>query len=270
MTDFTLKSEKEIGEREVFVGIAETPEQKIGRLGVVTERYKHEGYLQDVGVAYSDLCAEEIVGDDGFVLLEETLPSELFKEFLGNGLLIVFKDGQQLYIDKYNWQSIPFVAQTKDGFVGSVRIILQSGKGDNPEFPLPTLTDKDIVIEDDWREKTNDIKAELSQFAKLKHTHPGVAVALLRIASIYSKRNNIDSWVATTDNLVVKLLNGVYFNFNLPKMGPSVEYLGSLSTPIFIDIERALLSAEGYESSKSTAKFIRGEDIPGFEWYTGI
>ena len=270
MTDQILKPEKEIREGEVIVGIAETPEQKIGRLKVVTERYKHEGYLEDIGVSYSELSGEEIVGDDGFILLEQTLPKELFDEFIKNGLLLVSKEGDQLYIDKYHWQSIQFVAETKEGYVGSVRLILNSEQTDNPVFPLPTLKDPDIVIEEEWKPRVANVKAELSQFAKQEHSHPGVAVALLRAASLYSKANNIEEWVATTDNRVVKMLNGVYFNFNLPKMGPSVRYMGSLCTPIYIDIERALCSAESYESSLDTAKFIRGEDIKGFGWYTGV
>lgn len=270
MTDFIPNIERVIEEGEVVVGIAETAEQKIGRLEVVTDRYKHEGYLADVGVSYPGLSAEEIVGDEGFVLLKGTLPEELFDEFMRKGLLLVSEEGKQLYVDKYHWQSIQFVAETQAGYVGSVRLILNSEETDRPVFPLPTLTDPDIVIEEKWKEKASKVKAELSQFAKQAHSHPGIAVALLRVASLYSKRNNIEEWVATTDNRVVKLLNGVFFNFNLPKIGPSVDYLGSLSTPIYIDIEEALSFAESYDSSRATARFIRGEDITGFEWYTGV
>ena len=74
----------------------------------------------------------------------------------------------------------------------------------------------------------------------------------------YSNENEIDSWIATIDNSVVRLLNSAFFNFNIPNVGPSVEYLGSLSTPIYIDLESTLENAEKYEGSKKMADFIRG------------
>jgi hypothetical protein len=39
------------------------------------------------------------------------------------------------------------------------------------------------------------------------------------------------------------LLNSSFFKFDLPYIGPSVDYLGSASTPIFIDLEKALDNA---------------------------
>lgn len=270
MNDLILTSEREIQEGEVVIGKAETPEQMIGRLEVVTERYKNEGYLDEISVYYSELETEAIVGEDGFSVLEGNLPLDLYDEFMKKGLVIVSKEGKQLYIDKYHWQSIQFVAETTEGCVGSVRIILDKDQDGIPVFPLPTLTDSDIQLSPEWEEIACATKAELSQFAKVRNAHPGVAVGLLRAAYMCSLENGIEAWVATTDNRVVRMLNGTYLNFNLPKIGPSVMYLGSLSTPIYIDLEEALRSSEGYDSSYMTARFLRGEDIPGFEWYTGV
>ncbi len=67
------------------------------------------------------------------------------------------------------------------------------------------------------------------------------------------------------------MLNGIYFNFGLPKIGPSVRYLGSESTPQIINIEQAIQNADEKVSSRNMARFLRGEnDIQGFEWYTGV
>jgi hypothetical protein len=161
------------------------------------------------------------------------------------------------------------VAKTKEGYGGSTRII-QDNIDITPSFPLPILTDKCIEIEESWRPKINGIHSELSQFAKTKEAKGTVPVALLRAAAQYSRTHNIEKWLATTDNSVVRLLNGWIFNFNLPKIGPSVKYLGSESTPILIDIERSIKNASQKENSKDMARFLAGEDnVEGFEWYTG-
>ena len=256
-----------IAEGEVLVGIASTPEDKIGRLEVVTNRYKLQGYLQGVPFAWVDLEAKDVVQDQGFDLLEKNLTPEVFEKFLQEGLLISFQDDKQLYLDKYHWQSIQFVAKNNTGYVGSVRLIMDSPEN---KFGLPTLEEDSIRIEEEYLDLCRSIKAELSQFAKIKQAPATVSVALLRIAAQFSKANEIKEWVATTDNLVIRLLNGVYFNFDLPKIGPSVHYLGSESTPILIDIDKSLDNAERKESSKDMARFIRGEEVQGFEWYTGI
>lgn len=263
--------EKEIGENEVVFGLATTPEEKIGRLEVVTERYIKEGYLQGIPFAKLNLSAGEVLSDGGFEVLEEELGEEVFNKFLDEGLLLRFKGNEELYLDKYHWQSAQFVAQTREGYVGSVRIIMTEPPTMVPTFRLPTLIDENIKINEDWIEKVNEIPAELSQFAKAKCGPATVAIGLLRIAAQYSRANGIKDWVATTDNKVVRLLNGFIFNFNLPKIGPSVRYLGSESTPVYIGIEESINNAAQKDSSKDMATFLRGaDDVKGFEWYTGI
>ena len=243
--------EREIGENEVCVGLATTPEEKIGRLNVVTDRYIREGYLQGIPFAKVDLEAKDVVEKNGIGLLYDNLSDDLFDKFIQEGLLLRFNGGEQLYLDKFHWQSAQFVAKTRAGYVGSVRIIMDGEKSESTAFPLPTLTEKDIIIDQEWREKADSVKAELSQFAKIKEPYvpATVSIGLLRIAAQYSKANNIEEWVATTDNSVVKLLNGFMFNFDLPKIGPSVKYLGSESTPVLINIEEAIGNAEKKGSS---------------------
>lgn len=267
--DFIIE-EKELGENEVCVGLAITPEEKIGRLEVVTDRYIREGYIQGISFASVNVQAQEVVEDNGIGLLYEELNPILFEKFIKEGLLLRFKGGEQLYLDKYHWQSAQFVAKSKEGYVGSVRLILDDGN--STLYELPTISEKSILINEDWAEKVIHVKAELSQFAKQKtpYVPSTVSIALLRVAAQYCRANDIKEWIATTDNSVVKLLNGFMFNFDLPKIGPSVKYLGSESTPVFIDIEQAIMNAEGKSSSYEIAKFLKGDDVKGFEWYTGV
>lgn len=261
--------EKEIGENEVVVGLESTPEQTIGRLEVVTGRYIREGYLQGAPYAYiNGLLARDVVAQNGIGLLYDALDEELFKKLMDEGLLLEFNSGEKLYLDKYHWNSMGFVAQTKAGYVGSVRLIMNDGVSS-----LPTLADESIVIDSQWREKITDIDTELSQFAVKKgiDTPTHVSLSLLRIAAQYSRANEIKQWLATTDNSVVRLLNGFMFNFDLPKIGPSVKYLGSQSTPVLIDIEQAIANASKKPASQEIAEFLRGKnDVKGFEWYTGV
>jgi hypothetical protein len=258
-----------LGDNDVIVEVANTPEDQIGRLGVVTQRYIREGYLQGIPFANIHLSPDTIVQENGYSILKDTLEEDLFEKFLETGMLFQFIDGHTFYLDKYHWQSVQFVAKTKEGYGGSTRII-QDNIDITPSFPLPILTDKCIEIEESWRPKINGIHSELSQFAKTKEAKGTVPVALLRAAAQYSRTHNIEKWLATTDNSVVRLLNGWIFNFNLPKIGPSVKYLGSESTPILIDIERSIKNASQKENSKDMARFLAGEDnVEGFEWYTG-
>ena len=263
--------EKELSEGEVSVGLAVTSEEKIGRLEVVTGRYIMEGYLQGIPFAMVDLEAEDVVQENGLGLLYESLDQNLFEKFINEGLLLKFSGGQQFYLDKYHWQSAQFVAKTKAGYVGSVRLIMQNP--DLGHFELPTLKEKSIIINDEWKDHAKRVESELSQFAILKGSHAPatVSIGLLRAAAQYSRANNIEEWLATTDNSVVKLLNGYMFNFELPKIGPSVRYLGSESTPVLINIEQAIQNARKRVPSEALARFLSGEnDVKGFEWYTGV
>lgn len=247
--------------------IATDPVDVIGRLSVVTERYQQEGYLQDIFSIPTSLTPEEVVGDDGFNQLSRVLSEEEFLAFLDHGIVLTFQDGTQLYIDKYQWQSVPFVAINAAGYVGSARLI-QKGGALPTQFELPTLSDPRIQIFTERQAEARLVPVEFSQFAKAKGTPPLVPIGLLRRAVEYSDDHGITQWIATTDTRVVRLLNGTFFNFGLPRIGPTVVYLGSDSTPILITIEDALQSAARHDTSWEIAAFLRGTaDMPGFEWY---
>jgi len=257
-----------LGSNDVIVEVANTPEDKIGRLKVVTERYIREEYLQGIPFANIPLIPDPIVQEDGYAVLKNVLEENLFEKFLETGMLFQFIDDQIFYLDKYHWQSVEFVAKTRDGYAGSTRII-QDNRNITPSFALPILTDESIRIKESWIPRIKDINSELSQFAKTKEAKPTVPIALLRAAAQYSRAHDIEEWLATTDNSVIKLLNGWIFNFNLPKIGPSVKYLGSESTPVLINIEESIRNS--LQKNNSMARFLGGEKgVEGFEWYTGL
>lgn len=271
--NYSESQDKETENNKINFCVIETPQEDIGRLEVVTDRYIREGYLQGMPFASVSLKADDVVGNDGLDLLSSELDTETFDKFMNEGLLLRFEDGIQIYLDKYHWQSVRFVAENNGEYVGSVRLIMDSGGLNYNHFPLPTLSDKNIHIYPEWEEKARAVQAELSQFAKAKgpNAPATVSVGLLRIAAQYSRAHDINEWLATTDNSVVRLLNGFLFNFDLPKIGPSVKYLGSESTPVYINIEECIKNAEKKEATKDMASFLRGENnIAGFEWYKGI
>ncbi|MBN2016070.1 hypothetical protein JW766_04525 [Candidatus Dojkabacteria bacterium] len=249
-----------LGEQEVAVGLAETVEQQVGRLSVVTDRYDKQGYLVDVPSYDLEAGADELI-TGGMDYLRGVLDPDIYERFLREGVVFNLKNGVRMYLDKYHWQSVGFVAVTREGYVGSARLVFLG------EFGLPTQEDGHIVIDPEYAERASGAQAEFSQFAKLKSTHPGVAVALLRAAYQYSKSVGVEEWLATTDNFVIRLLNGAYFNFALPRIGETVFYLGSDSTPVWIDLEKALDSAYAKETSRDMSRFIRGERPEGFEWF---
>lgn len=240
-------------ETETVCCEAVSVEDQIGRLEVVTERYKVEGYLDSIStVEINDVPTEKLFSKDGLNILRSKLTPEQDKEFLQEGILVQH-NGKSLYLDKYHFNSVPFVVKKGGEYIGSARLIIKNGYG------LPTTNDPRIEISNLWKEKVQDCRAEFSQFAVRKGAPMDTSVKLLKAAYDYSKENNIMGWLATTDNKVVRLLNSSFFQFDLPNIGPSVDYLGSLSTPVYIDFEKALANAEGYESSQKIAAFIRGE-----------
>lgn len=234
--------------------VAESFEDKVGRLDVLTNRYFREDYLKDIHTVNlaSEGDVSKILEDDGFDYLFSGLNDSQKDGFLNDGLIVKY-DNRRLYIDKYNWDSVPFVTKLGDEYTGSARLIKKEGR-----FGLPTTSERTIEISDAWRSKVENSPVEFSQFAIVRGAPRETSVLLLKAAYLYSKENSIDSWIATTDSSVIRLLNSVFFNFNIPNVGPSVDYLGSLSTPVYIDLENVLDNAEKYEGSKKMANFIRG------------
>jgi hypothetical protein len=255
---------QELEPEKIFFNVAETEEDKLGRLKVVTERYGKEGYLEDIKVHESSSKISDLLEKGGISILEKELQPGEFQEFLEHGILVHDESGQDYYIDKYTWNSVPFVAKQGGEYVGSARMIVRNG------FNLPTLSDPTINIDENWKDTVKDCKVEFSQFAVKKGSPAGVSIGLLRAAHIYSRDVlKISDWVATIDDRVVRLLNSNFFHFELPQIGPGVLYLGSLSIPVLVNFEKALENAEKHENSKNMAQFIRGNDVEGFDWYSG-
>jgi len=64
-------------------------------------------------------------------------------------------------------------------------------------------------------------------------------------------------------------LSSYVFCIDINKIGPPIEYLGSLSTPVLININETLKNMEDKRSNKLLADFLRGQTVEGFEWYVG-
>lgn len=252
---------------QVKVQQAFTTEQQIGRLNVVTKRYSLQGYLEGIQeVTLPQSCAEDII-NYGDTLLQATLSAPLYEEFLRHGLVINTGDGHSLYFDRYLNNSIPIVAETSDGFIGSARIII-SEKGQ-----LPTLTDPTIQIMDEWKSIASEVTAEFSQFAVEKGSGKAQAsLGILRTAIGISRILGINKWLATTDDAVMRMLNSNNFRFGIPKIGPTVNYLGSNSTPNYININTCIANAAQHLDSFAMSQFIDGQevDVEAFEWYVGM
>lgn len=262
----TYQLQEVLNEGDVTVGVANTMEEQIGRLQVLTQKYQERNYLDDIHSLTLQIDAPSIIGKNGLQTLQELLSPDQYDLFRKDGLMLTFSDNKTLYIDKYHWSSIPFVAKTLGNrFVGSARLIIDEDNG----LGLPTLHDDRISIDHEWQTQAQNCKVEFSQFATIMATKP--SIALLRAAYKYSKDVlGTTEWLATTDNMVVRLLNGTYFHFNIPKIGPSVNYLGSESTPVYINCERSIENAGNNPQSSAIAQFLDGcEDVGGFEWYQG-
>ena len=258
MNKFQLK------DNDILIGICHSAESQINRLELVTNIYLKQGYFQDIPSIAIDGNAEELIDHRGFTFIKNKLSVSQFELFLKTGLLFRTSCQKHLYLDKYFWQSINFFARSKEGCAGSLRLIMSKPICDDALFTLPTKSNMELQVFSEWLQRISEVNVELSQFAKEKAAPTATVVALLRAAAQFSLSNSIFDWIATTDNRVLRLLNGYYFNFQLPAIGPSTYYLGSESTPILINIENSLQCAASKESSKEIARYIRGENLPTY------
>ena len=174
---------------------------------------------------------------------------------------------QGLYVDEYEQYSIPLVAKIGCDVVGSLRLI--------PNIPncigLPINNEPKILIDGAWKQHVLGASYELSQFANsMSHRKDNrIAIGLIKAyMGIVDTMRQYTS-VAIIDDRVAAILNGPYSGFNLPKIGPSVYYVGSASTPVYININ------DGRQNSRlnghpELADFLSGrKNISGFEWYIG-
>lgn len=244
-----------------------TPENDLERLLVVSEVYRERGYFTGVPSIHLQTDPLEIVSPDGKAILTGQLNEADYNSFIATGALFVFPGGQEVYLDKYHWDSVGLIAKTNQGVIGSARIVM------NDEAGLPTLNDSQIEIFPEWEELAHMAKAEFSQFAVLKGEAPfKAATGLLKTAYEYSKGNEIYNWIATIDKIVIRLLNGTYYKFGLPKIGKDVNYMGSISTPVWINFETAIGNASRTPDSRPTAEFLLGQDLDAEEnkWYVEL
>jgi len=229
------------------------------RYHLITNIYKQKGYLQGVQTIELNHSLEELILHD-LACFEGIINPLYYQDYLKNGVLIKCTDSNEVYFDKYHQSSIPFLAKSGEKSVGSARLIVSDLIG------LPTLTDPTIIIYDDFKWVSQIECLEFSQFAVKAGTFTHVSVGILKITYIYSKTKlKIHNWIAMIDNNVLKFLNSNYFNFNFSIIGPSIDYLGSLCTPVYINIDNALDNSAKYESSKPVADYIRDIDCSSFE-----
>ena len=171
-----------------------------------------------------------------------------------------------LYIDKYEDISIPLVSKHDGLVVASFRMIQAS-----ENLGLPMQNSKEIIISAEWQNKVDEAPFELSQFAKaLSHKkYPQPSIAVIKAYMAIADQLGIKEAIAVIDDGVVATLNGPYSGFDLPKIGPSVYYLGSSSTPVFINIDNVRINARN-NGHPELADFLEGKkNVPGFEWYVG-
>ena len=128
-SEFVIK-EKELLEGEVSVGLAVTPQEMIGRLDVVTDRYIREGYLQGIPFARIDLEAEEVVQENGLGLLYESLEPKLFDKF--ERLTAEKEEGTGL--------GLPIIRDIVKLHRGKIRVESKLGKGSRFIVILPRHT----------------------------------------------------------------------------------------------------------------------------------
>jgi hypothetical protein len=235
---------------------AESIDDRIGRLSVLTRKYTEVGYLDGIPEMNLSMPIDVLFDVNGPGLLNNELRrSGKLEGFIDTGIVLHTDEGA-LYYDKYEPQSIGFVAQdiASQRYMGSARLILSEGK-----YQLPTLSAESIRIDEPYRCIAESAPAEFSQFAKDREANRYAVPAMFRAVVQHSLASGIDYWVATSDDNVMRLLNSRIFNFNLPKMGPSAFYLGSSSTPILIEYMNALANGSSKSSSEKMCKFILGE-----------
>lgn len=264
-------------------GLAFGAQQQVDRLRVATLRYTREGYLNDLGQPV------DMVGLEPTTMIEmglEEFSSQLTQEqrdrFLKDGIIVNVEGGHELYVDKWLFEdTIPIVGYEKvDGLIvptGSLRLILPRRGRD-----IPLFDNDEIAIYPEFITDASLSMAELSHLAVMPESSRLMASALLRKAVEIGKRLDLMVWGAVIDGKeiedekgrkrmtgVLGLMNGSAYSFGLPMIGPTVYHVGSDTTPVLIDVERALSNAEsGEKSSKhsyQSAQFIRGNvDTPNY------
>lgn len=256
------------------VGISELLGMELQRLSLLTRVYLKRGYLDGIAtIRRPEMDLTRIHHSDGLPYLLDNLNDAEIEEFYSHGLLLEQEEGFPLYFDQWQYNSVNFVAVTNTGeelsVVGSARLIYDHTDTGN----LPTLIDPSISFFPEWGPIARSARVEFSQLAvdaPSKLQTGLAATTLLRRAKEYSDLMGTPLWIATIDTHVKNLLNGKYYGFGLPEIGPEVNYLGSLSVPTWIDTDLAIENASRDELSKNTADFLRNIESPMSSWYVGL
>lgn len=169
------------------------------------------------------------------------------------------------YKDEFEPVSIPIVSKIDGRVVASIRLIKNT-----PRLGLPVNSHEEITIVGDWKKEVVRATFELSQLAKSKEYYkdPRAIDGLIRTYMQISRALGILTSVGVIDDGVKEYLNGPHKGFNLPQIGPAVNYMGSLSIPIWIHIPNVTASARK-NGHHELAEFLEGKDSHGFEWYVG-
>lgn len=222
-------------EGKISCGIATTREDRCKRLLIATDRYLQENYI-----------VSEDLNDQG------------------------------LYIDKYERSSIPLVAKVltkndqgvyEEQVVSSLRLVMNVSP-----HGLPINSDDDIEVDPEYSFLVSAAPFEWSQLASVVNAHvpkgSNAFYGLIRTSFelMYALGQNYA--VATIDDRVRKLLNQRN-NFDLISVGPTVDYMGSLSTPTLIDIADVIRSTATSKRNKPLADFLATGTAVGFQWYQG-
>ncbi len=169
------------------------------------------------------------------------------------------------YFDKYELYSIPLVAKIDGQVVASMRLIQNTS-----EIGLPNNDPNQIKLFTEWKSRSSSAWFEVSQLAKdERYPSHNATLGLIRSFIVFSLEQHNFLSVAVIDDAVRKMLNGPFMGFGLPEIGDTVHYMGSKSTPVFIDV-RDLTANSRKNGHNDLADFLEGNNnVVGFEWYMG-
>lgn len=173
--------------------------------------------------------------------------------------------GDGTYFDEYEPHSIPLVAKMNGTVIASMRLISNI----SPDA-LPISKRSEIGIFDDWVEKTSTVSFELSQLAKSANysKDPRPTLGIIRTYMQLARELNKTTAVAVIDEGVRQQLNGPFLGFDLPIIGPTVHYMGSDSTPVWINISDVTQNSRK-NNHPDVADFLEGKYSEGYNWYVG-
>ncbi|MBI2357289.1 hypothetical protein HYV12_04530 [Candidatus Dojkabacteria bacterium] len=254
---------------ETYFGIAHSSKDRLGRLRVTTEAYRGREYLADIPeVGLNRPLSDLINGSlEEFTIMLSELSGGYDEIFMEEGIVVYDLNGDRtdgIYIDPWEFQSIPIVAKNSKGeVVGSSRLIMA-----NDPLPLPTLK-TDRLVSPEFKEAVKQVPLEMSQLAKSDQVNELVKFGLFRIAIHLSREMGANEWLATTDSFVMRLLNG-RLKFAIKEIGQTQNYLGSDSTPGWIKVD-VTLNSVAENGDRNLADYLGGKfGVPGFETFISL